>query len=339
MDTPSYFRRSEIMKILQALKEGKIGDITPVFDYQLGFTYPEIDKITKDPKLTKEALQVLVEHHILKREFYDAIVTCPSCNSHKLSLRLKCPSCGSTNLDKGITIEHLHCGHVDLQKKFLKEGRLLCPKCSKELTTLGVDYRKPGIYYKCNNCGEMSTTPKHNYRCEECGKKFEENEFNITKVYKYILDPKSKTLLETWTIDYELLRKEIKKHGWSIEYPATLTGVSGVSHNFSLVIWSQKERPVAEFVVDIEIQEEEVDELKVLSFFAKTFDIRAKKKVLVAVPKLSENAKTIASGYNLIIKECPNAKKVVDAILEVIHDEKASKKQEKLVTSSIEVNS
>ena len=129
---PGPLRRSEVRKVLKAIKEEEITEFKPSFSYERGVFYPEVDKILSDSRSDHSFLEDLERYGILRREFYDAVAACPSCGSHKLILKLKCPSCGSTNLNRGTMIEHFNCGYVDLEHRFLKSGSLVCPKCGKK---------------------------------------------------------------------------------------------------------------------------------------------------------------------------------------------------------------
>jgi CheY-like chemotaxis protein/DNA-directed RNA polymerase subunit RPC12/RpoP len=103
-----------------------------------------------------------------------SVIACPSCNSTTLIPYLKCPECGSLQIVKEGTLEHIVCGCIDFTGKFDKgDGELVCPNCGKKLEQTGVDYKRLESWFKCAN-NHLFANPILSFRCPEC-----KNEFNI----------------------------------------------------------------------------------------------------------------------------------------------------------------
>jgi predicted RNA-binding Zn-ribbon protein involved in translation (DUF1610 family) len=202
-EIPAALRTPEIRSMLRAVKEGKITEFIPSFDREKGIFYPELEEIIPDPSICYSLLEELEKYGIVKKTFYDSVVVCPSCDSPKISVRFRCQSCESTNIDKGTMIEHIRCGNIDMHEKFVKGKKLVCPKCNEELRALNIDHRKPGILFKCNDCGNVMMEPKHEYTCGDCGKNFAINQLDVKKISAFIISRTHKPIINKWVKDFD----------------------------------------------------------------------------------------------------------------------------------------
>jgi predicted RNA-binding Zn-ribbon protein involved in translation (DUF1610 family) len=81
----------------------------------------------------------------------------------------------------------MNCGGVDFKFNFEKDGgAFTCPKCSKKVRQMGVDYRKVGTLFKCSN-GHLFSLPVFNFKCLGCGKSFEIDEASLKTTFQYRL--------------------------------------------------------------------------------------------------------------------------------------------------------
>jgi CheY-like chemotaxis protein len=124
---PTCLRKPEIRLLLQAIRDEQITEFKPSINDEKGVFYPKIEKIIPNPSEYHQAFEILEKYGILKREFYDSVLACPSCNSIRVSLRFSCPSCRSTNINKQA-------------RTFFK-----CNACGKETST-------PEHIYICGDC-------------------------------------------------------------------------------------------------------------------------------------------------------------------------------------------
>ena len=104
--------------------------------------------------------------------------------------------------------------------------------------------------------------------------------------------------------------------------PASLIGKSGVKHEFAFAITPDAEK--AKVVVDTELSVDEVDEMKVLKFFVKVFDVAPERAILCVSPKLNERAAVLAREYKILVCENDVPKKLVgqaeDAVEVILAD-------------------
>ncbi|MGD2200480.1 MAG: response regulator [Candidatus Bathyarchaeota archaeon] len=141
-------------------------------------------------------LERLATSSFVEKESPFSTIFCPSCKSYDHTLRLECPECSSTVIQKSTIIQHMSCGYVDFEKKFIGEdGRLSCPKCREELKAIGVDYVKPGVSYKCSN-SHLFPSLKVQMHCSVCGEKFELNDASLKTVHQYRLRKEGKLKMQ-----------------------------------------------------------------------------------------------------------------------------------------------
>ena len=125
-------------------------------------------------------------------------------------------------------------------------------------------------------------------------------------------------LLET-KADFESMANDLNRKGVKARAPAAIVGKSGVKHEFAFALVPNGEKP--KVVVDTELSVKEVEEMKVLKFYVKVFDVGPEKAVLCVSPRLSGRAATLAREYGIVVIEdevprklIPMAAKLVDEI-------------------------
>ncbi|HZT35002.1 MAG TPA: hypothetical protein VFA15_03710, partial [Nitrososphaera sp.] len=106
--------------LLEMIKATKITKFEPSFRAKLGFVYAGFDG--KNLESQMELLAMLEKEGLLVRKSSVASLKCPDCSSYLLCLRLSCQSCGSGDVLKGQVIEHISCGNIDFDEKFLNDS-------------------------------------------------------------------------------------------------------------------------------------------------------------------------------------------------------------------------
>jgi len=96
-------------------------------------------------------------------------ISCNQCNSVRIAHNFLCMSCHSSNFKQEKLIEHFKCSNVSTERSY-KEGK--CPKCKREIKTLGVDYKSWDNYYTCNDCGDKFPNLFQDYTCLNCNNQF-----------------------------------------------------------------------------------------------------------------------------------------------------------------------
>jgi predicted RNA-binding Zn-ribbon protein involved in translation (DUF1610 family) len=235
-------------------------------------------------------------------------------------MQLRCPTCGSPKLLRRLVIEHMSCGHIDVNENFVKGDRLICPKCGKVLRAIGVDYRKPGILYLCSDCRGFFPTPTKSYMCDG-GHAFEEQDLAIIEIIAYKLNTAKRMLLERELVDFESALRALADNGWLVEVPSKIKGKSGLEHEFSCAIWTREassKKEVPEIVIDVSQNEEAVDTIPVLVLQAKAIDVGPKETVLIAIPKLAVDGKLLAESYRIHVVEADTSTALEKSIKKLI---------------------
>ncbi len=319
-EATAFIGRSNVQKILHKIKDSSIEVIEPKFTYGEGVEYPKLREIGLSIQAVEPALEDLSKSEILVKEASSNIILCPICYSHKLSLQLVCSVCGSLNLEKGQVLEHLTCGYIGFEKDFQKDGRLICPKCRKPLKALGVDYKRQKNVYKCLDCRSLLPLPERRYICEN-SHTFKEEEIILKKIYRYRVNPAAKNIIEQLTIDLRPILVEGIKLGLYVRSPATVTGRSGVEHEFSIAFWKDvKYMNAPDAVVEIQLSDETVNEMIILALYAKMIDVGVKKVILAVLPELSEEARKLARIYGIKVIESRDFNKLIEEVKKNLKD-------------------
>ncbi|MEM2103790.1 MAG: hypothetical protein QW717_02715 [Candidatus Bathyarchaeia archaeon] len=304
-----FFRDHAVQRMLKALKNGELSFLEPVVNYDFGVEYTKLREFGLNPAETTPILSRLCEIGVLVWETVGNLAVCPSCGSYRLLLQLHCPSCGSARLSRGAVVEHMMCGHVDVEINFRRGQDLVCPKCGKRLKAIGVDYRRPGILYKCMDCQTSFQKALGKFKCSN-GHLFDEGELATWEVKAYRANPARRLLLEKFIIDVEAILQVFIVKGWCVETPAVIRGKAGVEHEFYFAVWrakADKESRPPDVVCELVVSESIVDATAILAFWAKAIDVEAKDKIVMAVPGLDEKAKMLANCYGMYAVEAENS--------------------------------
>ncbi|MEM4312419.1 MAG: hypothetical protein QXX95_08530 [Nitrososphaerales archaeon] len=112
----------------------------------------------------------------------------------------------------------------------------------------------------------------------------------------------------------ETIKSELKEKGFNFEFNKSLKGKSNIEHKFDLVISD------GSIVFDFISSQVPLDDIAVIRFFAKVFDVNAKKGVLVVKPRLRDSGKKLAKLYKIKTVEVENMseKESIEAIMKLI---------------------
>jgi KaiC/GvpD/RAD55 family RecA-like ATPase len=128
-------------------------------------------------------------------------VACPKCNSQKIRINLACPECQNLALKKSGIIEHLNCRYSDFLSNFEKQEKLVCPKCNKELTQIGVDYAKIGTGYQCSN-KHIFPAPEISFECLACKEKFDMDSWHLEVQKNYNIKQERKENIKQSSLEF-----------------------------------------------------------------------------------------------------------------------------------------
>ena len=303
---------NKVQFLINKFVSGELGELIPIYDPKRGFRYPLIDEITGGDSNSNDFLQKLFEGGVLTRKLYDKTIYCPSCNSSNVSLHYTCPHCKSFDIKKSALIEHIKCGYIDTEDHFQKGDKLICPRCNKELITPDVDYHKAGVWCTCNQCTKSFDIPVPSHFCRECKEKFIFDEAVYKDVYSYSLTPEAAKEANLGWIMICPIMEFLDEHGFTVKSPGVLNGKSGTRHRFDLTAVSAETKNTT--AIDIVTSDDIVSEQSVISMFAKVFDVNPEKACLVAIPKMNESGKRLATLYKIDVIEAEDQATVIDAL-------------------------
>ncbi len=117
-------------------------------------------------------------------------------------------------------------------------------------------------------------------------------------------------------VNFESLAKKYAGTGLLAAASAKLAGNSGVKHAFALAVTNQD--GTVKVVADAALSVSEVDEVKVLAFFAKVYDVKPKAAVLCVSPKLNPGAAELARQYGLCVIESEKPRELIPMLAKTI---------------------
>lgn len=313
-DRSEVYRDHRAQLILGKFLSGEIDKLTPIFDPKHGYTYPLVEAVVGEPAATEDFLNRLHEIGILRREVIDKVISCHKCGSSSVSVRYCCPYCKSFNVKKSSLVEHIQCGYIDVEDRFRQKDKLVCPRCHNELTKPDVNYRKAGVWCACNDCSKNFDIPVTSHFCRECKNVFVFEDAIYRDVYSYTLN---QDVIKEAGVGFVLvapLREFMQSLGFNVESPGFLKGKSGASHMFDIASWrGGTTRQV--IVIDLATSGEgEVSEQAIIAMFAKVYDVTPDRAILVAIPRMSENGRKLASLYKIELVEGRNQKEALKAL-------------------------
>jgi len=145
------------------------------------------------------ALDILEEAErdgIFSGSLEDVIYLCSNCSNNYLNIRESCPKCGSVNLKPRELVHHFSCAYMGPEDEFKSNSTddLICPKCSKKLKHIGVDYDKPSSVFSCRNCDNLFQDPLLKAKCKSCGSENKVEHLERKVIKKYTLTAKGKEM-------------------------------------------------------------------------------------------------------------------------------------------------
>ncbi|MBS7635855.1 hypothetical protein KEJ37_00680 [Candidatus Bathyarchaeota archaeon] len=313
------YKDPNVQVLLSKFLSGEISELKPAFNPGFGYRYAEVEAILGGPSKVEDFLDRLYEAKVIERRLYDKILYCPSCGSQNISTHYCCPYCKSFNIQKSSLVEHVKCGYMDVEENFRKGRKLICPKCHEELKKPNVDYRKAGIWCTCKDCGKSFDIPDTRHFCRECQAEFTFENVEIRDVYAYTLNEEVRSEITAGWIFVAPIKEFLIESGFEVEAPAFLKGKSGANHMFDIAAY-RKEITKKVAVMDVAIAKEVVSEQPVIALFAKIYDVAPDSAILVAIPKLGDNAKKMADLYNIKVVEGKNVKGITNALKEKLFE-------------------
>jgi ssDNA-binding Zn-finger/Zn-ribbon topoisomerase 1 len=298
----AYIEPETRVLLRKLLQDGDKEEIIPIYTPGLGFVY-QITGITSSKNetepLSRDCLENLAQLDILQKSFFDSVSTCPNCESTIMTLHNRCPKCKSHNVEKTSLTEHIPCGYIDQRDKYIQDR---CPKCG-ELLVEG-QYRNMGRWYVCQECGEKFENPEFDLICRNCNKSFAIKEAQVTEIPKFSLNLNRKKEIRQNVASLEDIRTLLAELGFSIEIPGLVIGQkSGMRHHFSIIAKKRISGQEIVIALDHSVSESEVQSSPLILYLYKISEVKVDIPIFVAIPKLSDIAKKIAQGNNILLIE------------------------------------
>jgi len=207
-------RQLELLNLM--LKQGQ--EIRPHRVRGIGIVY--IGELT----MREDKLLSLIRRGFFRIKGHIAFPICPICGDVDLSLNVYCPNCNSQDLLKVDIVVHYECHYSDDISAFRRPEGLTCPMCEKPLKVVGVDYGRPGISYKCNNCLNTFQLPLIESTCSK-GHVLKLDELALHRSPVVVYEP-LKPLRESAAWKVLDLVEVLNSHGYKAEPLALLRGTA-----------------------------------------------------------------------------------------------------------------
>ena len=336
----AYIERPTQKLLRNLLEGGKKAEILPSYDLSLGFRYKTVESVFDDrsidvpPGKAEEFLKHLNHLEILKKSFFDTVSACPVCGSTSITLHYRCSKCSSRHIVKAGLTEHVPCGNIDERDKYIQEHLMpTCPKCGVRLVE--GEYRDMGLWYVCRECGERFEHPHLDMTCRKCDKQFTIETAIVREISKYALNPSREQEIRQNVTSLESIYKLLTALDFSVEMPASVMGEkSGIQHKFSLLARKKFGDRESIIAIDHAVGDVEVGSPPLILYIYKISEVKVDLPIFVAIPKLSETAKRIAQGYDLLVIEgIPKEKER----LAVLNDEIQKRLDERIRMQAAEI--
>jgi hypothetical protein len=184
-----------------------------------GFIYPKLQPMfTKQDTTAVELLSYLNKQQLLTTKLENKAHFCNHCDSAFLNFKEACPDCGSDNLDVNDLIHHFVCANVSEIDDYRRDDDdLVCPKCDKKLKHIGVDYDKPSVVVRCNECLHRFQDAHVITQCYNCERTSEPKNLALKKIYSYTVSAlgQNAALYGLESILTNILDKELMLHSIS----------------------------------------------------------------------------------------------------------------------------
>jgi hypothetical protein len=302
-----FYKRSDVEAVIATLLS-KASRLDPVFDLELGYRYPDVEKaIGKDSHETIELLEELFEAKLLNSQVYDMEIRCPECGSPNVSTRYLCPVCGSFHIKKTILMEHLGCGYLGPIVNY--GDPMVCPKCQEPMTE--GTYRNAGSIYECADCKKQIDTPFVNHWCRTKDFRFSFENAVYQGKFTYYPTQETKEDIDRGIIFISPITAVFDSLGMKrIENPRVM-GSSGVELVFDIGY----EDAGRKYYLDILQGKDLFGELDILKEYGKINDAKVDTYILVS-PGLDSSATSVSKSYKMNICDGSNPNEILAKLSE-----------------------
>lgn len=292
----------KVLSLFEMLINKDVASLDPIFSPRQGswVSYPLVENhLGVDPDYSQRLLEDLCRLGYLERQFHERILFCPACNSRQLQFTVVCPKCGSQHLVRIRLLRHRTCNWTAPAEDFNRSGTRICPKCRNELTLLGSDYDDLGRPYRCEDCRELTRTPIERWLCRSCSHTYEKGDVRELILYRYLLNPTEVSKLRQEQIPRARVKELLAREGYDVQEMVKISGRSGAEHTVDMLATKRTGPLEHRIVVGFVAGDNRVDSEEVIKLYAKAYDVNAQDIILIATPRLSEDAEQFAQHYHI----------------------------------------
>ncbi|MDG6982856.1 MAG: hypothetical protein JRM74_05305 [Nitrososphaerota archaeon] len=280
--------------------------------------YPLAEEVLGKEVDVKSWMAEMVQQEILRKQASKEIVMCPTHSRADPMVMVECIKCKSKLSVKRSLVEHTYCGYIADDSRFDKGGSLQCPNCGRPIRASN-ELRVSGVWYECRNCLSKTSSPKLIFVCKDGNHEFTAQDLALVTVDSFTVNERVVTELRNTLLLDPQLAKMLEGLGYLVESPAQVQGQSGSKH--SLDVFAKKDGET--IAIQVAVDTKPVEPSAVISFFAKTFDIKPHRSVLVTIPAASEEAKRLEAGYGVAVVEDFDGSGVVRKVEALLREDKS----------------
>jgi hypothetical protein len=274
--------------------------------------YPLAEAVLGNEDETREWISQMLDLGMLRETSHKDMVMCPTHLRVDPIVQLECTKCKARSMRKSTLVEHVFCGFMEPDTKFNKDGFLVCPNCKRSIRRLD-ELKSSGVWFECQNCSTKTSSPKMVFTCRD-GHDFSTLELGLVSVYTYEVDESSIAQLKNSLVLAPALADMLTSLGYHVQCPATVQGRSGTKQTLDIYATNDERDIALQIVVDTK----PIEPTALISFFAKTYDIKPKLAILVTIPSASVSARQINSGYDIVLVEDPDGSGAVQKLREML---------------------
>jgi len=162
----------------------------------IGYSFPLVEdmSIESDPLHIIKHLNDYALQDYFSQQPVDKVNICYDCHGSYLNFSECCTKCNSLDLKSEELVHHFRCAYVGPQSDFVKDEKLICPKCDHQLKHIGIDYDKPSEIHTCRSCNHSSQETKMKAKCVDCNKENELDQLVTYNIFDYKVTEKAKSL-------------------------------------------------------------------------------------------------------------------------------------------------
>jgi hypothetical protein len=154
---------------------------------RIGYSYPLIEymSIESEPLSILGHLNNYAKSDFFQRNIVDKVNICKDCQSSYLNFAECCTRCNSLDLKSENLVHHFRCAYIGPESDFLKDEKMICPKCDHMLKHIGIDYDKPSEIHTCKRCNHASQETKMKATCVDCENENELDQLVTHHIYHF----------------------------------------------------------------------------------------------------------------------------------------------------------